>query len=223
MVRQAHGQTTRRKSSVWEDFDYVHVPGASAMATCKRCGSTFQASSKKHGTSALRRHSKSSCCAKRAAERAAPCLQAAAPCLQAAAPAGGDDDDDEEALAKWIDDLFIDPGYDAGLFSGEEQQDGGLATTNSPFTGLTTTDLPFTDGDHDRCSPNYGDHTHMPQAQSSSSMRFFQKKRERSANLASQQGETTDKDHSSLVNTDWAPTVDNSMVYTDFTFEDAYD
>ncbi|KAM0897959.1 hypothetical protein ACQ4PT_022230 [Festuca glaucescens] len=102
MVRQAvrkeagpanrHTTSTRRKSSVWEDFDYVEVPGASATATCKRCGSMFQASSKKHGTSTLRRHAKSTCCAKRAAQRAAPCLQAAA-------PAADDDKDDEEALA----------------------------------------------------------------------------------------------------------------------------
>ncbi|KAM0870419.1 hypothetical protein ACQ4PT_040019 [Festuca glaucescens] len=207
MVRQAvsnddagtaHGHTTstRRKSSVWRDFDYVDVPGATAMATCKRCGSTFQASSKKHGTSALRRHVKSPCCAnragKRAAQRAGPCLPAAAPaaaddnddedeqapCLPAAAAAAPDEDLEWRAMVKSIDDLHKHPGYDAFLFSREEQQDGGLTTTSSPSADLTTADLPFTNGDRHRCFPNHG-MPDMPQAHSSSSMRFFRKKRER--------------------------------------------
>jgi hypothetical protein len=184
-----HTTSTRRKSSVWRDFDYVDAPGASAMATCKRCGSTFQASSKKHGTSALRRHAGSTCCAKRAdqraSQRAGACLPAGAaandddkqaPCLPAAAAAPAPDDDLEwRAMVKSIDDLHKHPGYDAYLFSREEQQDGGLPTTGSPFN----------DGDHHRSSPSYGDHTHMPQAQSSSSVRFFQKKRERQASPSS--------------------------------------
>jgi hypothetical protein len=166
-----HTTSTRRKSSVWRDFDYVDAAGASAMATCKRCGSTFQASSKKHGTSALRRHAGSTCCAKRADQRAS---QRAGACLPAAAPAP-DDDLEWRAMVKSIDDLHKHPGYDAFLFSREEQQDGGLPTTGSPFN----------DGDHHRSSPSYGEHTHMPQAQSSSSVRFFQKKRERQASPSS--------------------------------------
>jgi hypothetical protein len=139
------------------NFDRADVPGGIAMAKCKRCGSTFKADPKTHGTSHLLRHAKSSCCAKRAAERTAPCLPVAAAPV-AAPPA--DDDEEEEALArwKWVDDLYIDPEYDADLFSSQEQQDGER---------LTTTDSPFTDGhqvdgggevaaagDHDRRSPN---------------------------------------------------------------------
>ena len=72
MAPANHGNAARRKSSVWDDFHRVSVSGAAgacAMATCNRCGSTLQASTKKHGTSHLRRHANSSCCAKRAAER----------------------------------------------------------------------------------------------------------------------------------------------------------
>jgi hypothetical protein len=59
-------------------------------------------------------------------------------------------------MENWIDDLHKNPEYDPDLFSREEQQDGGLATTSSPSADLTTADLPFTKGDHHRCSPNHG-------------------------------------------------------------------
>ncbi|CAM0902633.1 unnamed protein product [Alopecurus aequalis] len=224
MVRQAvsneagaaHGQTTRRKSAVWKDFDYVDVPGASAMATCKRCGTTLTACPKKHGTSHLRRHAGSSSCTTRAAERVAPCLPAAAPV--------GDDDEDVW-ITKMVEELLIDPESDAGLFAVDEQLDTGTSA-GSPFSDGRQVDGEgevAVAGDHDRRSPNCMPDTRMPQAPSLSSTRFFQKKRERFAYLASHQGGTTDKDHSSRVNTDWEPTVDNSMVYADFTFGDAYD
>jgi hypothetical protein len=139
------------------NFDYVDVPGGIAMATCKRCGSKYKASKKKHGTSHLRRHANSICCAKRAAERAAPCLPVAAAPV-AAPPADDDEEEEEVAKWKWLDDLYIDPEYDADLFSSQEQQDGGLTTTDSPFAdGRQQGDgggEVAAAGDHARCSPN---------------------------------------------------------------------
>lgn len=87
MASANHGNAGRRKSSVWDDFQRVSVSGAAgacAMATCNRCGTTLQASAKKHGTSHLRRHANSSCCAKRAAQRD----------------------------AKWADELLVEPEFD---------------------------------------------------------------------------------------------------------------
>lgn len=180
---------------MWEDFDY---DVASTKATCKRCGGTLEGDSRK-GTSHLKRHLKTSICATRAAKRVAPSLPAAA-------PAGEDDDEelDEEALAKWIDDLLIDPELDAGLVLVDEQLDSGTSA-GSPFTDGHEVDgggEVVAAGDHDRRAPNSMPDTRMTQAPRSSSLRFFQKKRGRSAYLASHQGGTTDKDHSSRVNTD---------------------
>ncbi|KAM0907290.1 hypothetical protein ACQ4PT_016232 [Festuca glaucescens] len=100
----AHGGrgTARRTSSVWSHFEYVSGGAGTggAMATCRRCGSTLRASTKKHGTSHLRRHAKSGFCAKRAAAagRAAPRLPEA--------PSAGDGDEN------WINDLLVEAEFD---------------------------------------------------------------------------------------------------------------
>ncbi|KAM3335353.1 hypothetical protein ACQJBY_029662 [Aegilops geniculata] len=185
MASANHGGTGRRKPSVWNDFHRVIVSGAAgacAMATCNRCGTTLHAGSKKHGTSHLRRHANSSCCAKRAAERD----------------------------AKWADELLVEPA--------EFDLAGRLIIEGEPVdVGARVAAA----GDDGRLSPNLIPDA-LPQASSSSSTRFFQKKRERFANLASHEGETTgDDDHSSHAK-DWVPTVvdDNFLLDMDFTFED---
>lgn len=188
MASAKHGNTGGRKPSVWNDFDrvIVFVPGgtgAGAMAVCKRCGTTLQASAKKHGTSHLRRHAKSPCCAKRAAAAAAPA-------------AGGDSDG---GFTNWLEGvLLVEPQLDFAdrliIAGGDELVD-------------EVADVPAA-GDHGRVSPNFIPDA-LPQAPASSSTRFFQKKKKRSASLASQEGGTKDNDNSSRAK-DWAPTVDNS-------------
>ena len=187
MASANHGSAGRRKPSVWNDFHRVVISGAAgacAMATCNRCGTTLHASAKKHGTSHLRRHANSRCCAKRAAERD----------------------------AKWADELLVEPELDfAGRLIIEGEAVDGCGHVAAA-------------GDDGRLFPNFNFIPDaLPQASSSSSTRFFQKKRERSANLASHQGETTgDDDHSSRAKDwDWMPTVDdNFLLDIDFTFED---
>ncbi|XP_044353982.1 uncharacterized protein [Triticum aestivum] len=180
MASANHGNTGRRKPSVWNDFHPVIVSGPAgerAMATCNRCGTKLQACSKKHGTSHLRRHANSSCCEKRAALReaaAAPAddddgLDVAALREAAAAPA---DDYDGLDVAKWVvewvEDLRVVPEVDSAgriIFErGDELVDAG---GHAPAAG-----------DHGRLSANFIQDA-LPQAPASSSTRFFQKKRKR--------------------------------------------
>ncbi|XP_044351759.1 uncharacterized protein [Triticum aestivum] len=238
MASAKHGNTGGRKPSVWKDFDrvIVFVPGgtgAGAMAVCKRCGTTLQASAKKHGTSHLRRHAKSPCCAKRAAAAAAPAaggdsdggftnwlegvllvepqldfadhlviaggdelVDAVAERAVAAPPAA--DDDSDGGFANWLEGVLVEPQLDFAdrliIAGGDELVD-------------EVADVPAA-GDHGRVSPNFIPDA-LPQAPASSSTRFFQKKKKRSASLPSQEGGTKDNDNSSRAK-DWAPTVDNS-------------